>query len=174
MTTNGNLVLNGNAGVSINGIANLFRRGCFASYVDQTFTSGSSAEQQIQMTETLGTTLGVSLNTSTFEISVDADGSYKVDMTYQLTSTGGSHTHSYFWVKNNGTVIPVSTGQMTIKNGEIDALTFSRIFQLSSGDKLTFWWNSDNANDKLFNTAAITTPYVRPRQPSVAISVVSC
>jgi hypothetical protein len=201
ITTNGELVLNGNAGISanvlnmsgnislggnditscdninttsINSIANLFRRGCFASYVDQTFTAGSSAEQQIQFVETLGTTNGVSLNTSTFEISVDADGSYKVDMCYQLTSTGGSHTHSYFWVKNNGTAIVGSTNQMTIRNSEVDALTFTRIFQLSSGDKLTFWWNSNNSNDKLFNTAAITTPYVRPRQPSVVITVVSC
>ena len=174
LTTNGNLVVDASAGVSINGVANLFRRGNFASIVDQSFTAGSSAEQKIQMTETLGTTNGVSLNTSTFEISVDEDGSYKVDMCYQLTSTGGSHTHSYFWVKNNGTAIPVSTAQMTIKNSEVDCLTFSRIFQLESGDKLTFWWNSDNANDKLFNTAAITTPFVRPRQPSVSISVVSC
>ena len=201
ITTNGELVLNGNAGISanvlnmsgnislggnditscdninttsINSIANLFRRGCFASIVDQSFTAGSSAEQQIQMTETLGTTNGVSLNTSTFEISVDADGSYKVDTTYQLTSTGGSHTHSYFWTQLNGTAIVGSTNQMTIRNSEIDALTVSRIFQLSSGDKLTFWWNSDNANDKLFNTAAITTPFVRPRQPSVVITVVSC
>ena len=159
---------------SINTIANLFRRGCFASYVDQTFTAGSSAEQKIQFVETLGTTNGVSLDTTNFEIEVDADGSYKVDMSYQLTSNGGTHTHSYFWVKNNGTAIVGSTNQMTIRNSEIDALTFSRIFQLESGDKLTFWWNSDNSNDRLFNTAAITTPYVRPRQPSVVITVVSC
>jgi len=160
---------------SINTIANLFRRGNFASIVDQSFTAGSTAEQKIQMTETLGTTMGVSLNTSTFEISVDADGSYKVDMNYQLTSTGGSHTHTYFWVKNNGTAIPVSTNQTTIKgNDVIECLSFTRIFQLSSGDKLTFWWNSSNSNDKLFNTAAQTTPFVRPRQPSVAICVTSC
>ena len=162
---------------SINTIANLFRRGNFASIVDQTFTAGSTNEQQIQMTETLGTTLGVSLNTSTFEISVDADGSYKVDMTYQLTSSGGSHTHTYLWVKNNGTAIPVSTQQTTIRNSEVQCVSYSRIFQLSSGDKLTFWWNSSNSNDYLYNTAQQNAPpfaYERPRQPSVAIAITSC
>jgi hypothetical protein len=201
ITTNGELILNGNAGISanvlnmsgdislggnditscdnintnsINSIGNIFRRGNFASIVDQTFTAGSTAEQQIQMTETLGTTNGVSLNAGTYEIAVDADGSYKVDMTYQLNSSGGSHTHSYFWVKNNGTAIPVSTQQKTARNNEVLCVSYSRIFQLASGDKLTFWWNSSNANDYLYNDAGLSTPYVRPRQPSVAISVVSC
>ena len=162
---------------SINTIGNLFRRGNFANFQDQTFTAGSTAEQQVIINSTLGTTNGISLNTSTYEIEVDADGSYKVEMSYQLTSTGGTHTHTYFWVKNNGTAIAGSTNQMTIRNSEVDALTFSRIFQLESGDKLTFWWNSNNANDKLFNTAQQNAPpfaYERPAQPSVAIAITSC
>jgi len=201
ITTNNKLYLNGDTGImantlsmsgdiemgsndinncdnlttnAINTIGNLFRRGNFASIVDQTFTAGSTAEQQIQMTETLGTTNGISLNSSTFEISVDTDGSYKVDMTYQLNSSGGSHTHTYLWIKNNGTAIPVSTQQTTIRNNEVQCVSYNRIFQLESGDKLTFWWNSSNANDYLYNNAGLSTPYVRPRQPSVAISVVSC
>ena len=159
---------------SINSIANLFRRGNFANFQDQTFIAGATDEQQIVVNSTLGTTNGISLNTSTYEISVDTDGSYKVDMTYQLNSSGGSHTHTYFWVKNNGTAIAQSTQQSTIRNSEVQCVSYNRIFQLESGDKLTFWWNSSNANDYLYNDAGISTPYVRPAQPSVAISVVSC
>jgi hypothetical protein len=200
ITTNNKLYLNGDAGIqantlsmtgniqmgsndingcdnidaiSINSIANLFRRGNFANFQDQTFTAGSTAEQKIVINSTLGTTNGISLNTSTYEISVDTDGSYKVDMTYQLNSSGGTHTHSYFWVKNNGTAIAQSTQQKTARNNEVQCVSYSRIFQLESGDKLTFWWNSSNANDYLYYNAGLSTPYERPEQPSVAISVVS-
>lgn len=200
ITTNGELILYGSGGISantlsmtgniqmgsndinacdnidansINSIANLFRRGNFANFQDQTFIAGSTDEQQIVINSTLGTTNGVSLDTSTYEISVDTDGSYKVDMTYQLNSSGGTHTHTYFWVKNNGTAIANSTQQKTARNNEVQCVSYSRIFQLESGDKLTFWWNSSNANDYLYYDAGISTPYERPEQPSVAISVVS-
>jgi hypothetical protein len=160
---------------SINTIANLFRRGNFANFQDQTFTASTSAEQQVIINSTMGSTNGISLNTSTYEISVDADGSYKVDMTYQLTSSSGTTANTYFWVKNNGTAIASSTNQIRITgSGTIDILTFSRIFQLSSGDKLTFYWNSSNNNDRLFNTASQNSPFVRPAQPSVAIAITSC
>jgi len=160
---------------SINLIANLFRRGNFANFQDQTFTASTSAEQQVIINSTMGTTNGISLNTSTYEIEVDADGSYKVDMSYQLTSSSGTTANTYFWVKRNGTAIAGSTNQIRITgSGTIDILTFSRIFQLDSGDKLTFYWNSSNNNDRLFNTAAQSSPFVRPAQPSVAIAITSC
>jgi hypothetical protein len=106
-------------------------------------------------------------------VNVTNAGTYFIDLSLQLTFTGGASNYNVtVWYTVNDTIVPNSAFTFTTTGAQNDQ-TLARIsdtITLTSGQYLKFYWWSQATGMKLLATAAGTNP-TRPLSPSVNFSI---
>ena len=106
-------------------------------------------------------------------VSVTNTGTYYLDLSLQLTFTGGASNYNVtVWYTVNDAIIPNSAFTFTTTGAQNDQ-TLARIsdtIELTAGQYIKFYWWSQATGMKLLATAAGTNP-TRPLSPSVNFSI---
>jgi hypothetical protein len=119
---------------------------------------------------------GVTLNTSTQEISVAIGGTYNFAFSAQLNNSTAGQTLLVIWFAIDGTDVPASASWATIASRENDttpaaALVTANVFlQLTSSNKVTMKWLSVDGHGALVTYPASVSP-VYPAAPAVILTV---
>lgn len=119
---------------------------------------------------------GVTLNTSTQEISVAVGGTYNFAFSAQLNNSTAGQTLLVIWFAIDGTDVPASASWATIASRENDttpaaALITANIFlQLTSSNKVTMKWLSVDGHGAIVTYPASVSP-VYPAAPAVILTV---
>jgi hypothetical protein len=106
-------------------------------------------------------------------VNVTNAGTYYIDLSLQLTFTGGASNYNVtVWYTVNDTIVPNSAFTFTTTGAQNDQ-TLARIsdtIALTAGQYLKFYWWSQATGMKLLATAAGTNP-TRPLSPSANFSI---
>jgi trimeric autotransporter adhesin len=119
---------------------------------------------------------GVTLNTSTQEISVAIGGIYNFAFSAQLNNSTAGQTLLVVWFAVDGTDVPASASWATIASRENDttpaaALMAANVFlQLTSSNKVTMKWLSVDGHGSLVTYPASVSP-AYPAAPAVILTV---
>lgn len=107
-------------------------------------------------------------------------GIYKIDYSLQFVNTDNNQHDVYCWLKVDGSYVPRSSSQFTLNQrksvGNPSALVaYSTVtFAINAGQLVSLYWATDKAHtvspsaDGVYmeNINAISSPYVRPSNPS--------
>jgi hypothetical protein len=119
---------------------------------------------------------GVTLNTSTQEISVAIGGTYNFAFSAQLNNSTAGQTLLVIWFAIDGTNVPASASWATIASRENDttpaaAIVTANVFlQLTSSNKVTMKWLSVDGHGALVTYPASVSP-AYPAAPAVILTV---
>jgi hypothetical protein len=102
-------------------------------------------------------------------------GVYKFDLSALFANSAASASTISFWLRKNGTDIPVSNTDLSIpaKSGTVDGIavrTVPFILSLTGGDYIEMWWSTPAVTNTIKTLAAQASP-TRPAMPSVSITV---
>ena len=107
------------------------------------------------------------------KVIVNNTATYYVDLSLQLTFTGGSSNYNVtVWYTVNDVIVPNSAFTFTTTGAQNDQ-TLARIsdtISLTAGQYIKFYWWSQATGMKLLATAAGTNP-TRPLSPSVNFNI---
>ena len=151
---------------------NLYQVGAWASTSSNTLTANTITPVAFQ--QQLITPVGsVSYSSSSNYFSVTPTGNYLVSATLEFTASGGGGSiHPlYAWIQGQGnTDIPYSARHIDIQGGSTAELTLSATLN----DPIAFRivCATSSANVSFTYTAAQTSPYSRPAEPSATISII--
>ena len=114
---------------------------------------------------------GISFSPGFSELTFDYGGKYKVDISIQFDKSGGGTDVVDVWIRINGFDVPNSGSQCVVDgtNGET-VLTVPYILALGAGDKLEVVMASSDPTMTATCFPGISTPYVRPRIPSLIVT----
>ena len=145
--------------------------GDFCSEVDQTPASSNTA-YPIKL-GTTNITHGVSIeddgSSNPTEITFASAGQYHVSVSLQVTSGSGSATTVYCWLRQNGTDVPFSRRDFSIRtNSDTKVLSTSFMITASVGDYLQIMWAGSTTNLTL---DAVTATGFAPAAPSAIVTV---
>ena len=121
-------------------------------------------------------TNGVTLNTSTSEVSVAIAGTYNFAFSAQLHNSASGQTLLAVWFALNGTNLANSTSWATIASRENATTPASTIMAanvfltLSAGDKITMKWLTTDGHGALVTYPPSTSP-LYPSAPALILTV---
>jgi hypothetical protein len=109
------------------------------------------------------------------KITVTHGGVYNVQFSAQVANTDNAIYNANLWIRQNGTDIPASNGQLTVPaaHGRVDGQMVSSwnyLLELNSNDYIEFFWQAESTSVFLEALAAGTTP-VTPMSPSIAATI---
>lgn len=139
----------------------------------QVATANTSTTLQLN---TVTASNGVTLNTTTSEISVAIGGTYNFAFSAQLNNSTAGQTLLVIWFSVDGVDVPASASWATIASRENDttpaaALMSANIFlALSSSNKVTMKWLSVDGHGSLVTYPAKVSP-TYPAAPAVILTV---
>lgn len=139
----------------------------------QVATANTSTTLQLNTTTASN---GVTLNTSTQEISFAIGGTYNFAFSAQLNNSTAGQSLLVIWFAIDGTDVPASASWATIASRENDttpaaALMAANIFlQLTSSNKVTMKWLSVDGHGSLVTYPASVSP-TYPAAPAVILTV---
>ena len=119
---------------------------------------------------------GVTLNTSTQEISVAIGGTYNFAFSAQLNNSTAGQTLVAIWFAIDGADVPASTSWATLPSRENDstpssAIVAANIFlALTPANRVTMKWLSPDGHGSLVTYPASVTP-AYPAAPAVILTV---
>lgn len=119
---------------------------------------------------------GVTLNTSTSEVSVAVTGKYNFAFSGQLNNSTAGQTLLAIWFAINGTNVANSASWVTIASRENEttpasALMAANVFlSLSAGDKVTMKWLSTDGHGSITTYPASASP-LYPAAPAMILTV---
>jgi hypothetical protein len=103
------------------------------------------------------------------KITVDQSGLFLVSISLQITSQTGSVVTAYAWMRKNGTDLPRSRLDFTIKaNGDTKILATTFQLKLANADYLEVVWAASNANVELEDRPVTA---FAPEAPSAIVSI---
>lgn len=105
-------------------------------------------------------------------ITVPVAGTYEIIPSIQFDKTGGGTANAFFWAKINGTDVPNSATEITIAGPTAATVGTASIFlTMSANDKFEIVYASADANMIALAVAAQTSPYSRPANPSIIVTI---
>lgn len=119
---------------------------------------------------------GVTLNTTTSEVTVAIAGTYNFAFSVQLNNSATGQSLLAVWFALNGTNIPASTSWATIASRENSTTPASIIMAanifltLSAADKITMKWLSKDGHGSIVTYPASSSP-LYPAAPAVILTV---
>lgn len=119
---------------------------------------------------------GVTLNTTTQEISVAVGGTYNFAFSAQLNNSTAGQTLVAIWFAIDGAAVPASTSWATVPSRENESTPASGIvaanifLALSSTSRVTMRWLSPDGHGTLVTYPASVTPSY-PAAPAVILTV---
>jgi hypothetical protein len=119
---------------------------------------------------------GVTLNTSTSEITVAISGKYNFAFSGQLNNSSTGQSLVTVWFAVNGTNVPNSGSWVTIASREnattpASALMAANVFlSLSAGDKVTMYWLSVDGHGAIVTYPPSASP-LYPAAPAMILTV---
>jgi len=141
-------------------------RGSF--YSDETQV-GSTNAQSITMVTDVTNSANMFVNNET-EITFINSGYFMLGFTGQLYSTATNPITVYFWMKCNGTNVPMSGYQTTIYPEEQRIIHFDKLIVINPYDKYQYYWKATNEVRLVTNSDGGVVADV-PAMPSVNVSV---
>lgn len=139
----------------------------------QTATANTSTTLQLNTTTASN---GVTLNTSTQEISVAIGGTYNFAFSAQLNNSTAGQTLVAIWFDVDGVDVPASTSWVTVASRENDTTPASAIMAanifltLTSSNKVRMRWLSTDGHGSIVTYPASVSP-VYPAAPAVILTV---
>ena len=119
---------------------------------------------------------GVTLNTTTSEVTVAITGKYNFAFSGQLNNSTAGQTLLAIWFAINGTNVPNTTSWVTIASRENDstpasALMAANVFlSLNAGDDVTMKWLSVDGHGTIVTYPASASP-LYPAAPAMILTV---
>lgn len=119
---------------------------------------------------------GVTLNTSTSEVSVAVGGQYNFAFSAQLNNSTAGQSLLVIWFAVNGVDVPASASWATIASRENDTTPASVIMSaniflsLSASDKVTMKWLTKDGHGAIVTYPASVSP-AYPAAPAVILTV---
>jgi hypothetical protein len=112
---------------------------------------------------------GVYLGTPTSRVYVDRPGLYNFQFSAQFVSTNASTKNVYIWADVNGTAVPQSATQITMKgSSEAYLAAWNFFLRMDTGDYFRLMWATSDTNVSLQASAASA---FAPAIPSVILTV---
>lgn len=117
---------------------------------------------------------GANIGAVNTRIYVTETGVYNVQFSAQCdTTTGGTNTTVYFWVRQNGADVPASAGKVLIAKPHAEVMAaWNWVLALQAGDYIELAWSSDDTHALLLLEAASAASPPRPAVPAVILTVV--
>ena len=143
-----------------------------ATFFDTTLqpNGGATTANQVLINSTQAAN-GFTLASNT--VTVVNAGTYYIDLSLQLTFTGGASNYNVtVWYTINDAIVPNSAFTFTTSSAQNDQ-TLARIadtIALTAGQSIKFYWWSQATGMKLLATAAGSNP-TRPLSPSVNFNI---
>lgn len=149
-----------------------------AEYTANQYALGNNTPTIVKW-NTLDTNIGFTLNTDN-TATPQQTGVYKIDYSLQFVNTANTAVDVFVWLVVNGTAVTGSSSRFTVparKSAGVYGyiVAYSSItFKINASQKIGLWWATDTAYNTvgpvdgvyMENIAAITSPYVRPSNPS--------
>ena len=146
-----------------------FPRGLFYSTTDQT-AAATNTGYPVEFENTYIES-GISIVDDT-EITVSADGIYNFQVTLQTAHTNSSDVQILTWINKNGTDVPYSGQQQTIKGSANQPVFWNFSIDLTAGQYIEMYWAVGSTSLSLDSTAP-TSPHPGIPSAVVAVSFVS-
>lgn len=98
-------------------------------------------------------------------------GIYNVQFSAQLTHTNSSLDYMQIWFQKNGTDIPASNSEVSIKENDQNVVaSWNYLFKAEANDRFAIRWASDMTAMQLLAQPAQTSPFASPAIPSVILT----
>lgn len=98
-------------------------------------------------------------------------GVYNIQFSAQITSTTASFEHIQIWFQKNGTDIPASNSEVSVKDNGIHLIpAWNYVVNVVANDRIAIRWAASSTSVSLLAETAQTSPYSSPAIPSVIIT----
>lgn len=146
------------------------QRARYGSFYDTTTQTGTVINTAKAITfNTTDLSNGVYLGTPTSRVTVDTDGIYNYDMSFQLDKTSGGVGNFYIWFRLNGVDVPNSASYIRIQGNNAEIFSsLNYFFDLKSGDYVEIMFS---VSDLSVEIAAFPAVAPVPAIPSIILTV---
>lgn len=113
----------------------------------------------------------VTIGQQNTHIYVAETGVYNVQFSAQCDLLAGSNKSIFFWLRQNGTDVPASTGEVELSGSAPSIVSWNWVMVLQEGDYIQLAWGSPDTHAALVVGAATTTGLIKPAIPAVILTV---
>jgi hypothetical protein len=151
------------------GLYQYTRKG-FGSFFDTTTQTVAANTPQAITFNSSGTTESIALDAITSRIAVSRNGTYNVQVSVQVASTGATDS-VVVWIKVNGVNLASSLRLIAVPASPAQTvLSFNKFIDLVPRDYIEVFWLSVSGTSQLKFTAASASP-LYPATPSVIVTL---